>query len=92
MGGRHTAIHARVSSSQASESHVNDSKQACGSRVDRHEHIGRGKLGTAGFRQILNDPRLVNVPRILETPKGEDDKGRDLDRVNLARLRRLIRR
>ena len=72
--------------------HVNDSKQACGSRVDRHEHIGRGTLGTGGFRQILNDPRLAKVPKILETPKGEDDKGRDLDRVNLARLRRLIRR
>ncbi|MCH7491936.1 MAG: deoxyribonuclease IV [Gemmatimonadetes bacterium] len=70
--------------------HVNDSKGACGSRVDRHEHIGKGKIGSAGFRNLLNDPRFASVPKILETPKGVDGRGTDLDRVNLGRLRRLI--
>lgn len=70
--------------------HVNDSKGACGSRIDRHEHIGKGKIGLAGFRNLLNDPRFTAVPKILETPKGVDGRGTDLDRVNLGRLRRLI--
>ncbi|HUW81739.1 MAG TPA: deoxyribonuclease IV [Phycisphaerae bacterium] len=70
--------------------HLNDSKTACGSRVDRHDHIGRGKLGRAAFRMLLNDPRLMSVPRILETPKGEDGRGRSYDRNNLDRLRRLV--
>ena len=52
--------------------HVNDSKKELGSRVDRHEHIGRGKIGLEGFRALMNDPRLVDVPKILETPKSED--------------------
>ncbi len=72
--------------------HVNDSKRELGSRVDRHDHIGKGHIGLGGFRNLLNDARLFDVPRILETPKGEDDRGRDLDRVNLSRLRRLVRR
>lgn len=71
--------------------HVNDSKREQGSRVDRHEHIGKGFIGLKGFRPLLNDARLWHVPRILETPKGRDDRGRDLDKVNLARLRRLVR-
>lgn len=71
--------------------HVNDSKGACGSRLDRHEHIGRGRIGRRGFANFVNDARLSGVPRILETPKGTDTRARDLDRVNLARLRRLIR-
>ena len=70
--------------------HVNDSKGACDSRIDRHEHIGKGKIGVAGFRNLLNDPRFTAVPKILETPKGVDGRGTDLDRVNLRRLRRLI--
>jgi deoxyribonuclease-4 len=70
--------------------HVNDSKGARGSRLDRHEHIGRGRLGLRAFRLLVNDPRLAAVPKILETPKGLDDRGRDLDRLNLARLRRLV--
>jgi deoxyribonuclease-4 len=72
--------------------HVNDSKGACGSRLDRHEHIGRGRIGRAGFALLVNDPRFVAVPKILETPKGTDARGLDLDRVNLQRLRGLIRR
>lgn len=71
--------------------HVNDSKGACGSRLDRHQHIGEGCLGRKGFANLVNDPRLVHAPRILETPKGQNDRGRDFDRVNLGRLRRLIK-
>ena len=70
--------------------HVNDSKQACGSRVDRHAHIGQGKIGRRGFARVVNDPRFVGLPMILETPKGTDGRGTDLDRVNLKRLRRLL--
>lgn len=70
--------------------HVNDSKGKCASRVDRHEHIGKGRIGKAGFRNLVNDPRLAAVPKILETPKGTDGRGTNLDRVNLKRLRRLI--
>ncbi|MGE5174839.1 MAG: deoxyribonuclease IV [Hyphomicrobiales bacterium] len=67
--------------------HVNDSKNERGSRVDRHEHIGRGKIGTAPFARILGDPRFHAVPKVLETPKGKD--GVVMDRKNLALLRRL---
>jgi deoxyribonuclease-4 len=70
--------------------HTNDSKMPCGSRVDRHEHITKGEIGKKGFANLLNDPRLAHAPRILETPKGADGRGTDLDKVNLARLRRLI--
>lgn len=68
--------------------HLNDSKAGLGSRVDRHEHIGQGRLGLEPFRRILNDPRLRRVPMILETPK--DDDFIRADRRNLARLRRLL--
>jgi len=72
--------------------HLNDSKTACGSRIDRHDHIGKGKLGREAFRMLLNDERLVLVPRILETPKGEDGRGRSYDKNNLDKLRRLVGR
>lgn len=71
--------------------HVNDCKGACGSNLDRHEHIGHGELGRAGFRNLLGDARFLGVPMILETPKGEDDNGRDWDRINLRTLRALAR-
>lgn len=70
--------------------HTNDSKHGCSSRLDRHEHITKGKIGKAGFRRLMNDPRLAHVPKILETPKGVDGRGTDLDRVNIKRLRNLI--
>lgn len=70
--------------------HVNDSKRALGSRVDRHEHIGKGKIGKQGFAHFINDPRLAHVPMILETPKGKDGRGTDLDKVNLRTLRALV--
>ena len=67
--------------------HLNDSKKGLGSRVDRHEHIGQGTLGLNPFRFILNDPRFAGVPKILETPKGDNE---EMDGINLALLRGLI--
>ncbi|MDQ6894882.1 MAG: deoxyribonuclease IV [Acidobacteriota bacterium] len=66
--------------------HVNDSKRPRGSRVDRHEHIGKGSIGEAGFRNLLADARFAAIPKFLETPK---DEALDFDRRNLATLRRL---
>ncbi len=66
--------------------HLNDSKKPLGSRVDRHEHIGKGTLGRQAFRNLLTDPRMAGLPGVLETPKNKD---LDEDRVNLAVLRRL---
>ncbi len=68
--------------------HINDSKKELGSRVDRHEHIGKGFIGKEGFRNIMNDKRLVRVPKILETPKRKDYKE---DIKNLKLLRSLIK-
>ena len=70
--------------------HLNDSKKALGSRVDRHEHIGRGMIGIEGFRPFLRDEAFVNVPKILETEKGTDEQGRSWDAVNLEVLRSLM--
>lgn len=67
--------------------HLNDSKKGLASRVDRHEHIGRGEIGEEGFRLLLNDPRFALHPMTLETPKGDDLAE---DRENLARLRGLL--
>lgn len=69
--------------------HLNDSKTPLGSRRDRHEHIGRGAIGDAGFRNLLNDSRFSNVPMYLETEKGTE-KGEELDAINLRRLRSLV--
>jgi deoxyribonuclease IV len=52
--------------------HINDSKKELGSRVDRHEHIGYGKIGLDGFRLLMNDKRFITIPKILETPKGKE--------------------
>ena len=67
--------------------HLNDSKRGLGSRVDRHAHIGEGEIGLAGFRNLVNDDRLRDLPGLLETPKS-DDLHEDIE--NLARLRRLV--
>jgi deoxyribonuclease-4 len=64
--------------------HVNDSKKALGSRVDRHEHIGKGQIGLEGFRAMMNDPRLDQIPKILETPKSED-MHEDIENMNVLR-------
>jgi deoxyribonuclease-4 len=70
--------------------HVNDAKGALGSRRDRHEHIGRGRIGREGFRALVNHPALAQLPFILETPK-RDARGRAMDPVNLRTLRRLVK-
>jgi deoxyribonuclease IV len=76
--------------------HLNDSKKPCGSRVDRHEHIGKGCLGLEPFRLLLNDPRFADHGMMLETPKLDTPESRrrsDLDpwdARNLRTLRRLV--
>jgi deoxyribonuclease-4 len=66
--------------------HLNDCLKPCGSKVDRHAHIGQGTIGRAGFAGLMQDQRFVDIPMILETPKGNDG---EMDRVNLALLREL---
>src|SRR4051794_3918551 len=71
--------------------HLNDSKKALGSRVDRHDHIGRGLIGLDGFRPFVRDKAFRKVPKILETPKeGKAEDGREWDAVNLEVLRGLM--
>ena len=67
--------------------HLNDSKKDLGSRVDRHFHIGRGCIGLAAFRFLVNDSRFTRIPKILETPKGTGSRE---DKRNLATLRSLV--
>lgn len=69
--------------------HLNDSKKGLGERVDRHEHIGKGKIGLNGFRFIMNDNRFSNIPKVLETPKGVDMRE---DVINMKILKSLIRK
>jgi len=66
--------------------HANDSKKDLGSRVDRHQHIGKGCIGLEGFRHFINDRRWRKLPFILETPK--EDR---MDEKNLAALRKLVK-
>ena len=68
--------------------HLNDTEKELGSRVDRHTHIGQGKIGKEAFGFLLNDERFKNLPGILETPKGKDLKE---DVMNLKVLRSLIK-
>ncbi len=75
--------------------HLNDSKKPCMSRVDRHEHIGKGCIGIEPFRRLLNDKRFRHLPMILETEKTEwREKGKivldPLDEMNLNTLRGLL--
>lgn len=67
--------------------HLNDSKRPLNSRVDRHEHIGKGHIGDVAFRCLLTDTRFSRIPKVLETPK---DKDLTEDIMNLTRLRNLI--
>jgi len=67
--------------------HLNDSKTARGSRVDRHEHIGKGQIGLEAFRFIMRDRRFRKIPKVLETPKGKE-LAEDIE--NLRILRDLI--
>ena len=64
--------------------HVNDSRKDLGSRVDRHDHIGKGRIGLPGFRLLMNDARLKSVPKILETEKS-DDMHEDIENMNVLR-------
>ena len=67
--------------------HLNDSKAPLGSRVDRHEHIGKGQIGLEAFRYLMTAPRFQSVPKVLETPKGKEMLE---DVENLATLRSLV--
>jgi len=67
--------------------HLNDSKTARGSRVDRHEHIGKGRIGLEAFRYIMRDRRFRGIPKVLETPKGKELKE---DVANMKTLRSLL--
>src|SRR6266480_350231 len=64
--------------------HVNDSKTARDSRVDRHEHIGKGKIGLDAFRFIMRSRRLNKIPKVLETPKGKELR-EDVENLNTLR-------
>jgi deoxyribonuclease-4 len=66
--------------------HCNDAKAARGSRLDRHQHIGKGTIGLSPFRRLLNDPRLVQAAFIAETPIDQPGD----DRRNVAALKRLV--
>lgn len=69
--------------------HLNDSKKDLGSRVDRHEHIGLGRIGKAAFRAFMRDEAFATVPKVIETPKGKASDGREWDVVNVEALRSL---
>jgi deoxyribonuclease-4 len=69
--------------------HMNDSKKPLGSKVDRHEHIGKGFIGLQGFTNIMNDKRIEHIPKILETPKGKEQLE---DLVNIKILKSLIKK
>ncbi len=66
--------------------HLNDSKGKHGSKLDRHEHIGQGTIGDAGFKVVVTRPEFADIPKILETPKGDSDNGMPWDTLNLRRL------
>ncbi len=68
--------------------HLNDSKNELNSRVDRHFHIGKGKIGKTAFHFIMQNPEFKDIPKIIETPKGYND---ELDIMNLSILRKLAK-
>jgi deoxyribonuclease IV len=76
-----------IGSKRLAAIHLNDSKSARASRVDRHAHIGKGQIGLAAFRFIMSDQRFLKIPKVLETPKGKELRE---DVVNLGVLRRLV--
>ena len=81
------AFHRIIGCSALKFIHVNDSKKGMGSRVDRHEHIGKGEIGNQGFSCLMRDRRLSIIPKILETPKSAD---LEEDRENLALLKGML--
>jgi len=82
------ALEAAIGPGRVLAIHLNDAKGERGSRLDRHEHLGRGRIGLECFRLFMNDPRFAGVPKIIETPKEEN--GRQMDPINLGVLRRLL--
>jgi deoxyribonuclease IV len=81
------ALDAHVGIDNVGAFHLNDSKKALGSRVDRHEHIGGGQIGVDAFAFLLNDERFRGIPKVIETPKTVEHES---DRKNLTLLRSLI--
>jgi deoxyribonuclease-4 len=69
--------------------HLNDSKKPRGSRVDRHEHIGRGCVGLEAFAEIVTHEAVREAPKIMETPKEKAPDGREWDVLNLELLRTM---
>lgn len=84
-------VEATIGLSRVKVLHLNDSKKDLGSRVDRHEHIGQGKIGLSGFTGFVRDPAFRQIPKILETPKEDHPNGQPWDAVNLQVLRSLQR-
>lgn len=74
--------------------HLNDSKKPLGSRVDRHEQIGKGEIGVDPFHWLLDDPRFAGIPKVIETPKSEppDEAAWDIDNLRLLRRQPKARR
>lgn len=84
--------------------HMNDSLKAVGSKRDRHAHIGEGTicrkdgaedggkvaLARSGFAAVVNRPEFRTIPKIMETPKEDNDRGVPMDTINVRRLRRLV--
>lgn len=85
-----SAIHKAMGLERVAVVHVNDSKGELGANLDRHEHVGRGRIGREGFRALVNHPALAEMPCILETPKKDED-GKRMDPTNLRTLRRLLK-
>jgi len=70
--------------------HLNDSRHPLGSRKDRHQHIGEGSLGPEPFRRIMTDERFREIPKLLETPKGDEPVENDLRNLGLLRSFREV--
>ena len=83
-------LDATIGLSRVKVLHLNDSKKDLGTRVDRHDHIGRGFIGLEGFKPFVREKAFRNIPKILETPKEKDEQGRDWDLVNLEALKGLM--
>ena len=64
--------------------HLNDSLKDLGSRIDRHQGIGRGEIGLDGFRLLMNDSRFEAIPKILETPKDDDPIAADKENLQIS--------
>jgi len=84
------AFHTTVGLTHLRVLHLNDSKGSLGSRIDRHENIGQGRIGSVGFRALVNHPRLGRLPGFIETP-GFDRAGPDMKNLQVLKRLRLMR-